>query len=240
MNGDRTNADRVSADDRSGGAGRRSSRPVGSAVSVAAVVLAAGTSSRWRGAGSKQLHPWRGEPLVRRIARSAAESEASEVVVVTGHDAEGVERALDGLAVRVVHNPLFASGQASSVRAGIAALAPAVDGALFVPCDQPLLDAATLDLLIARFRALPPPQRRARAVVPAFRGRRGAPALIGREILPRFSDLEEDEGGRRVLAAIPERVVEVELASGDPLVDVDTLADLRALEGIAEAATSSS
>jgi molybdenum cofactor cytidylyltransferase len=205
-------------------------------VRVAAVVLAAGTSSRWGGAVSKQLEPWRGEPLARRAARQAVESAAVDVVVVTGESAELVEQSLAGLAARPVRNPDFRGGQATSVRAGLAALAgnvdsdvdSDVDGALFVPCDQPLLSAGTLDLLIARFAELA--DRRGRAVVPSHRGRRGSPVLIGRDLFPLLAALEGDEGGRRVLATRPELVVEVELESADPLTDVDTLADLRALE----------
>lgn len=214
--------------------GAEGSRPASTAprAAVGAVVLAAGTSSRWGGDRSKQLHPWEGEPLVRRAARIAIESAADEVVVVTGHDARAVEGTLAGLAVRTVHNRDYASGQASSVRTGIAALGGLegdVEGALFVPCDQPLLDAETLDLLIERFTRLGR-ERQSRAVVPTHRGRRGAPALIGSDLFGALDALVGDEGGRRVLAAVPDRVVEVELASADPLLDVDTLEDLRALE----------
>jgi molybdenum cofactor cytidylyltransferase len=200
------------------------------AARVSAVVLAAGSSERFGAATPKQLATFQDETLVRRAARVALASAACEVLVVTGYRAAEVERAFDGLAVRVVRNSHYARGQSTSVRAGLAAVDPRSAGALFVPCDQPLLDAATLDRLIQRFAALPPEQGGAWAVVPSHRGRRGSPALIGRGLFADLERLAGDEGGRRVMAARPDRVVEVELDDPAPLVDVDTLADLRRLE----------
>lgn len=200
-----------------------------SGARVSAVVLAAGTSERFGGELPKQLHSFRGETLVRRAARVALASAAAEVVMVTGHRADDVERAVAGLDVRVVRNPDHARGQSTSVRAGLAAIDPRSAGALFVPCDQPLLDAATLDRLIARFAELPP-QRGPWAVAPAYRGRRGSPVLVGRGLFAALEELAGDVGGRRVLAARPDRVVVVEVDDAAPLADVDTLAELHALE----------
>ncbi len=63
-----------------------------------------------------------GKKLVRIVTEQALASKASEVIVVTGHQAELVEQALAGLKVRFVRNPDFAGGLASSVKAGIAAV----------------------------------------------------------------------------------------------------------------------
>ena len=49
------------------------------------------------------------------------------MIVVTGHQAEQVEKALAGLKVKFVRNPDFAEGLASSVKAGIAAVPPNAD-----------------------------------------------------------------------------------------------------------------
>ena len=87
---------------------------------VAAIVLAAGRSTRM-GGPNKLLAELDGNKLVRIVAEQALASKASEVIVVTGHQAELVEQALAGLKVRFVRNPDFAGGLASSVKAGIGA-----------------------------------------------------------------------------------------------------------------------
>src|SRR5258708_6652948 len=89
---------------------------------IAAVVLAAGRSTRM-GAVNKMLAEIGGKPLVRIAAEQAIASRAKPVIVVTGHERERVEKALAGLPVRFVHNPDYAEGLGTSLRAGIAIVA---------------------------------------------------------------------------------------------------------------------
>jgi len=88
---------------------------------VAGVVLAAGESSRY--GQPKQLLEWKGEPFVRVVAKRALDAGLSPVIVVTGANAEQVESAVKDLNVRIVRNNEWKSGQASSIREGILALA---------------------------------------------------------------------------------------------------------------------
>jgi molybdenum cofactor cytidylyltransferase len=189
--------------------------------SVSGVLLAAGRSRRFGGPLPKQLARLDGEPLVRRAARTALAAVLGEVLVVTGHRAAEVEQALAGLAVTVVPNPAWAEGQSTSVRAGLARVAPAAGAAVFLPCDQPGLDASVLGRLVAAWR-----QTGAPAVVPAHRGRRGLPTLFDRSLFAELAGITGDTGGRQVLRRHPGAVVEVELGDGRPLLDVDTPEDL--------------
>jgi molybdenum cofactor cytidylyltransferase len=68
-------------------------RDAGEMPNVAAVVLAAGGSSRL--GQPKQLLTFRGETLVRRAVRAAAEAECAPIVVVVGETREAIERSLD-------------------------------------------------------------------------------------------------------------------------------------------------
>ena len=76
---------------------------------IAAVVLAAGRSTRM-GGPNKLLAEIGGRPLVRIAAEEALASHARPVIVVTGHQRDKVEAALAGLDVKRVHNPDFAEG----------------------------------------------------------------------------------------------------------------------------------
>jgi len=71
-----------------------------------------------RGWAPNKLLRTRRQELVRIVAEQALASKASEVIVVTGHQAELIEQALAGLKVKFVRNPDFAGGLASSVKSG--------------------------------------------------------------------------------------------------------------------------
>ena len=75
----------------------------------------------------------------------------SPVLVVTGHQEADVRAALAGLEVTFVHNPDYAKGLSSSLKAGIGAVPEAAGGALVLLGDMPQITAAHLDRLIAAF-----------------------------------------------------------------------------------------
>ena len=89
---------------------------------IAAIILAAGRSTRM-GGPNKLLAEIGGRPLVRIAAEEALASRARPVIVVTGHQRDKVEAALAGLDVQRVHNPDFAEGLSTSLKAGLAARA---------------------------------------------------------------------------------------------------------------------
>ncbi|MFQ5350136.1 MAG: NTP transferase domain-containing protein [Thermoanaerobaculia bacterium] len=186
------------------------------------VVLAAGGSRRFGGPVAKQLVEIDGEPAVRRAARRALESRLERVVVITGHAAEGVRQAVADLDVEPVHNREWSAGQSGSVRAGLAAVASGSAAAVFVPCDQPFLTALLIDRLIARHA-----EGDAAIVVPAFRGRRGAPVLIGSDLFAELAAITGDIGARQLFDRHP--VVEVAMDDESPLLDFDSQDELRRL-----------
>src|ERR1700687_1414939 len=139
---------------------------------VAAIILAAGRSTRM-GGPNKLLAELGGKPLVRIVTEQALASKAQSVIVVTGHQAEQVEKALQGLNVKFVRNPDFAEGLASSVKAGIAAVPANADGAVICLGDMPLISAHLVDRLIEAFA----PDRGNLIAVPVSDNRRGNPVL---------------------------------------------------------------
>jgi molybdenum cofactor cytidylyltransferase len=208
---------------------RQDGQPAGRRV--AAVVLAAGRSTRM-GGPNKLLAEIGGRPLVRIAVEQALASRARPVVVVTGHQRSEVEAALKGLPVTFTHNPDYAQGLSTSLKAGIAALPAEVDGAIVCLGDMPQVDAALIDRLITAFD----PEKGALVVVPTIAGKRGNPVVWSRRFFGDLGQLEGDVGARHLIGSYPEAVVEVPLTGRAALIDVDTPDALRAVKAEIEQA----
>jgi molybdenum cofactor cytidylyltransferase len=192
---------------------------------IAAAVLAAGRSTRM-GAVNKMIAEISGKPLVRIAAEQALASRAAPVIVVTGHQRERIEAALAGLPVRFVHNPDYADGLGTSLKAGIAAVPEDADGAIICLGDMPQVDAALIDRLIAAFD----PERGALIVAPSIEGRRGNPVVWSRRFFHELMAIQGDIGARHLIGQYAEAVAEVSVAGDAALTDVDTPESLSAVK----------
>ena len=153
------------------------------AARIAAIVLAAGRSSRMA-PRNKLLEPVGGQAIVARVAAAAIASGADPVVVVTGFEAARVAEALSGLNVVVLHNPAFAEGLSTSLRAGLKALPPNCDGALVLLGDMPEIEIGDLHALMRAFTA------RDAICVPVHQGKRGNPILWGASYFAEMTDAD--------------------------------------------------
>jgi len=185
---------------------------------LAAVVLAAGMSSRYGGA-NKLLLPFLDGPVVRRVVQTVLDAGIGHIAVVTGHDRERIEAALASMSLTFVHNPHYREGEMlSSVKAGLAHLqGSAAEAAFIVPGDQPLLPVS----IFRRMRqALE--QRCADIVAPKFGAVRGHPVLIARRWWPAVLALPDGARMRMLLRANPQAVAHLLVNTDAILLDVDT------------------
>jgi molybdenum cofactor cytidylyltransferase len=173
----------------------------------------------------KQLLSWHGRPLLEHVASQACASGLDEVVVVLGGNAEQILALVDLGRARVLHNPDHASGMASSLRAGLAALGSEVQRAVVILGDQPEISADLLDRLLdlQLHRDLP-------AAALSFDGLLHPPVVLDRELWPELRSLEGDVGCRALIRARPELVAALPVPghSRHP-VDVDTREDYERL-----------
>ena len=186
------------------------------ALPVGAVVLAAGEASRM--GSNKLLLDMGGQPLVRHVVEAASEG-GCHVVHVVYHD-DAVREAIGG-AAHCVYNPQAASGQATSLQAGLQSMPEDMAGALVLLGDQPLVGARTVNLLLRAWR-----REGARPAVAAAYGERSAwrpPVLLDRSLWSDVMSLEGDAGARQLFQKRPELLDSV-LAAGRPD-DVDTPED---------------
>ncbi len=175
--------------------------------------MAAGESRRW-GADNKLLAPIDGRAMVRRTAEAILKSAVRPLLVVTGHEADEIAAALEGLPVSFHHAPDFADGMSASLRTGIAAVPADCDGALICLGDMPFVRAGTFDRLAEVYAGQA-------ALFPTYQGQRGNPVLLARALFGDIAHLTGDEGARKLLRAIPDRVGEVAVDDPGILRDVD-------------------
>ena len=183
---------------------------------VHAVVLAAGRSTRM-GGPNKLLARFAGETLIRRVAATALGSQAKSVTVVIGHQAERVRAALAGLDLHFADNPDFASGLASSLKAGVESLPSGAAGVLVLLGDMPEISSSDLNRLIAAFVAAGG-QKVVRA---CHGGKRGNPVILPRSVFPEVARLQGDVGARHVIESGSVGIIDIEIGVAAS-VDVDT------------------
>lgn len=191
---------------------------------MSTVILAAGLSSRM-GETRKLLLDVGGAPMIRRTVENVVEFAPVEIIVVTGHGAADIEAALAGLPVGLVHNPLYESGQPTSVAAGVKALGAPCRAVMIVLGDQPLVTADHLRALAVAYEALDG----ASILVPHHRGKRGNPVVIGARHIPAISAGGVNLGRRRLIDTRGDDVGRVEFDSDVFIFDCDTPRDYRRL-----------
>jgi molybdenum cofactor cytidylyltransferase len=193
---------------------------------IAAIVLAAGRSTRMGPLNKLLARLPDGQAMVARTLANVTASGAHPVLVVTGHEEEAIRQALAGESrIRFVHAETFADGMSASLQAGIAALAGEIGGALICLGDMPLVPPAVLREIIAAWD----PDEGREIVIPIHDGQRGNPVLWGRRFFPELLNLQGDAGARQILHHHMEFVFELPVASDSVLRDFDTAEALATL-----------
>jgi molybdenum cofactor cytidylyltransferase len=203
---------------------------VGTAYHTAAIILAAGSSSRMGGGRHKLLLPLHNRPVLAHVLDAVLASQARPVVLLLGHQAEQVRAHIASYVthpdVSVIENPHYLQGMSTSMRQGIQRLQitgytkspdKEVDSALVLLGDQPLITAQDIDTLIATYRS-----SGKKIIAPIYEGKRGNPILFDASLFPELLEVTGDEGGRSVLERHRDEIATVEM--GNPLanIDVDT------------------
>lgn len=184
---------------------------------IAGVLLAAGEGSRL--GAPKAVLELGGKRLVDRGVALLRAGGAGPLVVVTGAADVGL------LGVITVHNPVWRSGMASSLAAGLGAVPGTCDAAVIALVDQPLIGADAIRRLIAAYRA------GAQVAVATYDGEPRNPVLLARRHWAGVLALATgDVGARPYLRAHPGQVTPVECGDTGRPDDIDTPEDLARAE----------
>lgn len=180
------------------------------------ILLAAGLSRRM-GAPNKLLLPVGGVPMIRHMVNIYSGITDRPVLVVTGHEAEDIETALEGSAAQIVFNPDFAQGQPTSVVCGLRAADPASD-VLIGLSDQPLLTADDLRELLKAHGAGDPD----RVSIPSHNNQRGNPIVVPASLRPKLLADPHSPGCKKFTRANPGEVQFHSLPAAGFYTDIDT------------------
>lgn len=189
-------------------------------MSVAAVILAAGASTRM--GRPKALIEWRGRPFFMHCVRRAEAVGCAPVVVVWGSTALPE---VDG--VRQAHNPDWEQGPLSSLQVGLRAVLPSdPSGVLVMTVDRPHVADATLRALVEAHRRTP-----SVVVQPRLNATSGHPIVHPKAVVDTLLRLAPSDSVRAVLGRPEIRSARLRIPVADPAVldNLDTPADLAKL-----------
>ena len=182
------------------------------------------------GGRHKLLLPLHDHPVLAHVLDAVLASQARPIVLVLGHQAEQVRVHITTRAthpdLHIIENPSYLQGMSTSMRLGIQTVQShiytnsanfAIDSALVLLGDQPLISAQDIDTLIATFRL-----SGQKIVAPTYEGKRGNPILFDASLFPELLEVTGDEGGRSVLERHRDEIATVEMGNPVANIDVDT------------------
>lgn len=188
-------------------------------METGAVVVAAGMSSRM--GDFKPMLSIGSISVAQRVVATLKQAGAARVVVVTGYNAEELERHLAASGVVFLRNENYRTTHMfDSALIGLRYLRDKCRQVLFTPVDIPLFTAATVDALL---------ESGAELACPVCGGSRGHPILMSTEVIDRVLE-DSGEGGLQGALSrcgIPMSFVEVDDLG--ILHDADTPEDYREL-----------
>jgi molybdenum cofactor cytidylyltransferase len=190
-------------------------------VTISAVILAAGRSSRFED-GNKLLVEIDGIAIVRHVCTTLADSNVDDIVLVTSEAHGSIAKAAGAGRWRIVENPDARDGLSTSLRAGLHSIASDTDGVLVALADMPGVTTSFVNMLLSAFV-----ENKTSIVFPVARdGRRGHPIIWPKSLFPALETVTGDTGGKSVLADQKDLWRPVPCEDEGAFADIDTRADI--------------
>ena len=185
---------------------------------ISGLILGAGSSQRL--GQPKQLLPFGGTTLLGWVVVQAKRAAAlDELIVVLGRAADEIRQRVDFGSAKVVENPVFGEGCASSYRVGIGALDPKSEAIMIILGDQPGIKPDVIERVAEEWR-----QGESQIALCSYRGHKGHPMIFARPLFDQLLALHGDKAAWKLVDAYPELVQEIEFDVPFPE-DINTRAD---------------
>lgn len=194
---------------------------------MAAIVLAAGTSSRM--GASKPLLPLGSASVIEWVISSVSRAGVGDILIVTGHDPDEMASVLDRLRIRHVHNADYETSMFSSVQAGAKALGDDADAFFILPVDCPLVRPEVLKRLIRSYH-----EANSGILYPSCCGLRGHPPLISSRYRDALLLANSGDNLRSFLERHVDDAADVDVEDPTILMDMDTPEEYQRIRRFAE------
>jgi molybdenum cofactor cytidylyltransferase len=189
---------------------------------IAAVLLAAGESRRM--GELKQLLGLGNKTFVEHCVDNLLASSVDEVIVVTGHRESEVRHVIGNRPVKIVQNPDYQSGMASSIKCGVRQVCDGAEACVISLVDQPRIDTAIIDRLIEAYESVP-----SLIVIPTYGEKSGHPILLDLVLREEILAMDPEIGLRQVVLAHSGAITRVPVCSPAVLEDCDLPEDYERL-----------
>ncbi|MDP2660497.1 MAG: nucleotidyltransferase family protein [Dehalococcoidia bacterium] len=185
---------------------------------ITGIILAAGESKRM--GKPKQLLSFGSSTILEHVVENLLRSRIGELILVLGHQSGPIEARLEGVPVKKTINPDYREGMSTSIRAGIEAASTESRAFLIALGDQPLVRSEVVDQLVAAYE-----ESGKGIVLPSFGGLSGHPVIFDLKYRDALLSLSGDKGGKSIVAAYPEDVLEVKVETASVVYDIDKWED---------------
>ncbi len=187
---------------------------------ISAILVAAGESKRM--GELKQLMPFGKSTILEQTIDNLLNSTVNEVIVVLGFRAGEITKKIASKSIEIALNPAYQKGMSTSVIKGLDLVDDRAEAVMLALADQPFVDSKVIDRLIQQFYA-----HDKGIVIPAYQGRRGHPVIFAAKYKPELRGLIGDTGGRQIIEAHPDDILEVTVDSPSINIDIDTMSNYR-------------
>ena len=184
---------------------------------IAIIILAAGASKRM--GTIKQILPWNKTTLLGHVIEQGLNSNADDVLVVLGSNADAIINKIDPTKITILKNPNWQDGMGTSIACAMQFLDKNTvhfDAVLIALSDQPLIDEKYYNYLISSYFS-----NDKTIVATKTNNRAGVPAIFASKYFNALSKLDSDYGARKILSNNQEDILTLNI--GDKIIDIDTL-----------------
>ena len=200
---------------------KNSANNVNALMPLSGIILAAGQSLRM-GDINKLLLEIDGQPMVRKVVDQLIKlNQFNQLIIVVGHDYHKMCQVLDGLAVKIVHNPNYKQGMSTSLITGVKQVNHKASGILFTLADLVYIKSQTYKKMINAYRHANPNS----IAVPSYQKQQGHPIIMSPVYIDEITKISGDRGAKSIITQFVEHVVSIDVNDRGILQDIDTQKD---------------
>ncbi len=188
-------------------------------MQTAALIVAAGMSSRM--GDFKPMLSIGSISVAQRVVATLHQAGVNKIVMVTGFNAETLERHLAGNGIIFLRNEQYQTTQMfDSVKIGLSYLRDKCSRVLFTPVDVPLFTAKTVRSLL---------DAGAKLACPVCENQQGHPILLDSSLIPAILEDSGERGLRGAMERCGEELALIPVEDPGTIRDADTPEDFSAL-----------